>query len=301
MFDFRLKVFYAVAKRLNFTKAAGELYISQPAVTKHIKGLEESYQTALFERSGNSKIKLTPAGEVLLSYTGKLLTIHRELEFEMSLGKSKHTGSLRIGASTTIAQYLLPAMLADFRQKFKGVRVSMISGNTEEIEQILINKEIEIGFIEGISKNPMINYMPYLQDQIVLVCPDHFSKFKKERINMEELRNCPLLMREPGSGTLEVIAHHLKPFGIKLNDLNIEMQLGSTEGIKSYLAKSDCLAFISVHAIVRELKNRELRIIDIEGLNIERPLQIVHPYGQPSNLAELLIRFAGKQHNLLKE
>lgn len=294
MFDFRLKVFYTVAQRLSFTRAASELFISQPAVTKHIRELEDFYKSPLFERSGNSKVSITPAGMLLLKYAEQILSLSRDLEYDMSMLRDKYSGTLRIGASTTIAQYLLPSLLAGFHKKFRDIRVSMISGNTEEIEQALINKQIEVGFIEGLSKKPQIHYSGYLNDEIVLVCPSHFHAFKKDTLSIDELTRYPLLMREPGSGTLEVIAHALKPFGLRLNDLNIEMQLGSTEGIKSYLAKSDCLAFISVHAIFKELKHRELRVIDVESLNIERPLQIAVQHGQPSKLADLFIEFVHK-------
>src|ERR1700756_1895945 len=108
MLDFRLQVFYTVAKRLNFTKASVELYISQPAVTKHIKELEQTYKTSLFERSGNKKIALTQAGEMLVQYTDQLLNIYRELDYDMNLLLKKHIGLLRIGASTTVAQYIIP-------------------------------------------------------------------------------------------------------------------------------------------------------------------------------------------------
>jgi DNA-binding transcriptional LysR family regulator len=117
MFDFRLQVFEAVAKRLNFTKAAAELYITQPAVTKHIHELERHFKTKLFDRNG-SRIKLTNAGEVLLQHTEQLFAIYRNLEFEMNSLSLEHSGRLRLGASTTIAQYVLPAVLAAFHKKF---------------------------------------------------------------------------------------------------------------------------------------------------------------------------------------
>lgn len=294
MFDFRLKVFHTVAKRLNFTKAAAELFISQPAVTKHIKELEEHYKVNLFERSGNSKISLTNSGEQLLAYADRLLAIYRDLEFDMNLGREQQSGAISIGASTTLSQYILPSLLADFHQRFENVRISMLSGNTEVIEGALLAKEIEIAFIEGISKNPQLQYSPFLTDEIVLVCPAHFTRFKKESITLEELKDFPLVLREPGSGTLEVISHQLKSSGIRLNELRIEMHLGSTEGIKSYLAKRDCLAFVSVHAIVKELREKSLRIIDIQGFEIIRPLQLAHVHGQVSGLPALLIKMAEK-------
>jgi len=295
MLDFRLQVFYAVAKRLNFTKASAELHISQPAVTKHIKELEAEYKTSLFERSGNKKILLTAAGEMLLQYADQLLNLYRELEFDMSLLVKQHKGILRLGASTTVAQYVIPPVLALFHKKFKDIQVQLITGNTEEIEQALLNKEIETGIIEGVSRNPQIKYEEYLQDELVLVSAGNSPAFKKGTIKPEELKNYPLLMREPGSGTLDVIAHALKPHHIKLADLQTEMQLGSTESIKSYLLHSNCLAFLSIHAILKELKNNECHIIDIKGLSIERPFYFIQPYGQPSSLADIFTRFA-KSH-----
>lgn len=290
MFEFRLKVFYTVAKRLNFTKAAAELFITQPAVTKHINELEAYFKTTLFERSGNKKIVLTVAGRVLLDHAEKIFDVYRELEFDMNFLIRQHSGTLRIGASSTVAQYVLPAVLASFHQKFKEIKVQLITGNTEDIEQALLAKEIEIGLIEGISRNPQIKYEEFLKDELVLVCASN-ATLKKDTIKPEELKNYPLLLREPGSGTLEVIAHALKEHQLKITDLQMEMQLGSTESIKSYLLYSNCLAFLSVHSILKELKNKECRIIDIQGLTIERPFQFILQHGQPSQLAEMFIRF----------
>lgn len=292
MLDFRLKVFHTVAKRLNFTKASKELYISQPAVTKHIKELESTYKTSLFERSGNKKISLTPAGEILLAYADQLLSVYRELDYDMNLLGNQHQGILRIGASTTVAQYVIPPVLALFHKKFKDIKVQLITGNTEEIEQALLLKKIEVGIIEGISRNPQIKYETYLKDELVLVASVGNIVIRKESIKPEELKNFSLLLREPGSGTLDVLAHALLNYGIKISDLNVEMQLGSTESIKSYLLHSSCLAFLSVHAILKELKNNECRIIDIRGLSIERPFQFIQQHGQATSIAELFIRFA---------
>jgi DNA-binding transcriptional LysR family regulator len=296
MFDFRLHVFYTVAKRLNFTKAAAELFISQPAVTKHIKELESQYKISLFERSGNKKIILSPAGEILLAHTAELLNRYRELDYDMHLLVKQHAGVLHIGASTTVAQYIIPPVLAQFHKKFKDIQIKLITGNTEDIEQHLLEKQIEIGIIEGISRTPQINYQEYIQDELVLVSAYNNTIIKKETIKPEELKNYSLLLREPGSGTLDVIAHALKPYHIKLADLQVEMQLGGTESIKSYILHSNCLAFLSVNSILKELKNNECRIIDIKGLSINRPFYFIQLHGQPTPLTELFIRFARSYH-----
>lgn len=292
MLDFRLKVFYTVAQRLNFTKAAAELFITQPAVTRHIKELENEYKASLFERSGNKKIILTPAGETLLSYTVQLLDTYRELEYDMNILVNKHSGILHIGASNTVAQYVLPPLLAQFHKKFKDIQVLLVTGNTEDIEQALLNHEIEIGIVEGIVHNPQIKYEAFLQDELVLVSATNNPIIKKDTIKSDELKNYPLLLREPGSGTREVIAHALKQHGIKLSDLQVEMQISGSEGIKSYLLHSNCLAFLSVYSVLKELKNNECRIIDVKGLAIERQFHFIRPQGQPLSMAELFIRYA---------
>ena len=234
---------------------------------------------------------------MLLQYAERLLEIYRELDYDMNLLVKQHSGVLRIGASTTVAQYIIPPILAQFHKKFKDIKVLLITGNTEEIELALLNKEVEFGIIEGISRNPQIRYEEYLNDELVLVSALNNPIIKKDVIKPEELLTYPLLLREPGSGTLDVIAHALKPHNLKLSDLHIEMQLGGTESIKSYLLHSNCLAFLSIHSILKELKNNECRIIDVKGLTIERPFNFIQHYGQPSSLTELFIRFA-RSYNL---
>jgi DNA-binding transcriptional LysR family regulator len=296
MFDFRLKVFYTVARRLNFTKAAKELYISQPAVTRHIHELEGSFKLQLFERNGN-KIILTPAGEVLLSYSDRIFDLYRDMEFEMNILAEEHSGILRIGASSTIAQYVISPILADFHQKFKDVKVHLSTGNTERIEQALLNKDIELGIVEGRSKNPQLSYNEFINDELVLVANAQDDFIKKETFKVEDLKKYPFLVRESGSGTLEVIEHALNAHQIKMDELNIEMQLGSIESIKSYLLHSPCLAFVSIHAILKELKHNELRIIDVKNLSIERPFYFIEPQGQVNALSKLFIKFAAS-HNI---
>lgn len=295
MFDFRLHVFHVVARRRSFTRAAEELFITQPAVTKHIRELESHFKLSLFERSGNRKIRLTPAGEVLLRYTERLSSVYKELEFEMNALTSQHKGVLKIGASTTIAQYIIPPILAQFHSRFKDIKVRLMTANTEQIENALLHKDIDLGMIEGYTRNPNLNYQEFIQDEIVLVAGSANPAFKKDAIRPEDLKKYPLLVREPGSGTLEVLAHALKEHNIRLADLQIEMELGSPESIKSYLLNSNCLAFLSVAAIFKELKAGDCRIIDIKGLSIKRPFSFIQLHGQPLSLSALFIRFA-EQH-----
>lgn len=294
VFDFRLQVFHTVAKRLNFTKAAAELFISQPAVTKHIHELENQLNTKLFERNG-SKIKLTQAGEILVHHAEQIFEVYRNLEFEINNLSHRLGGTLRLGASTTAAQYILPPILAAFHQKFQTIKVNLTIKNTEEIELALQNKEIDLGVIEGYSKSPAIKYIEFLKDEIVLVASSKNPAGATGSIPAEKLREIPLLLREPGSGTLEVIAHALKKVGIGISELNSEMQLGGSESMKLYVLHSDSMAFLSIHAMLKELQSKECRIIDVEGLTIERYFYFTILHGQHEALPELFIKFASYQ------
>jgi DNA-binding transcriptional LysR family regulator len=296
MFDFRLKVFHTVAKRLNFTKAAGELFITQPAVTKHIHELELHFKVKLFDRNG-TRIKLTAAGNILLQHTEELFSLYSNLEFDMNHLAGQHSGRLRLGGSMTTGPYIIPPILAAFHHKYQSVQVTLTTGNTSQIEQALENKEIDLGIVEGYSRNPSIRYTVFAKDEIVLVSNPAHPLAKRESIKPEELKQVPLLLREPGSGTLEVVVHALKPLGIKLSQLKTEMQLNSTEMIKSYLSYSPCMAFLSVHAVSKELQNKEYRIIAVKGLQIERNFYFAKLQGESRPLTDLFMKFA-LHHNL---
>lgn len=154
MSDFRLKVFRSVAKNLSFTKASQELFVSQPAITKHIQELEAAYQTRLFDRQG-SRISLTESGNLLLEHCERILEDYKRLEYEMHLLHNEYTGGLKLGASTTIAQYVLPPLLASFIGKFPQVSLSLLNGNSREIEAALQEHRIDLGFVEGVFRyNP---------------------------------------------------------------------------------------------------------------------------------------------------
>ena len=298
MLDFRLQVFYTVAKRLSFTKAAAELFISQPAVTKHVQELEHHFGTALFERKGN-QIQLTAAGQVLLQHAELVVGIYRQIEFDLNTLKNKIGGTLRIGGSTTVAQYILPPILARFHAQYADVAVSLLNGNTRQIEQALLNKDIELGLVEGRTRHGDIRYTPFVQDEIVLVMRADHPLANRNEISLTELQAMPIVLRERGSGTLDVIEYALRAVNIRLTDLTVEMHLGSSESIKSYLLNSRCLAFLSIHALGDELKAGTLRVVDVQNLTIQRDFYAIQQQGAHEGLAEVFLRFARHQYNRL--
>lgn len=290
MFDFRLKVFYTVARRLNFTKAAKELFITQPAVTRHIHEIESFYKCQLFERNG-TKIKLTQAGVILLKYAEELFAIYRNIEFDLASANEAIKGTLRLGASTTIAQYILPKYFATFRKKFPEVLITMTTGNTEDVEKLLVENQIDLGVIEGKSKRPQVKYVSFLKDEIVLVANNRNPAVVGNVITIKDLTKLPLVMREQGSGSLEVIHYALKEKMIDPSQLNIEVVLDSTESIKNYLMESGAYAFLSIHSVLKELAHAELRIVDIKDFSIDRHFHFISRQGDANPLCELFLRF----------
>ncbi len=289
--DFRLRVFYSVACNLSFTKASKELFISQPAISKHIHELEVRYKTSLFERTGN-RIRLTRAGELLLAHARSLLAAYRQMDFEMNLLTDNFSGELRLGASTTIAQYVLPPVLASFIKKFPEIKVSLLNGNSQDVERALREGRITLGLVEGNTRQSTMRYTPFMKDELVVVTRADGKFACHDELTLEELRSLPVVLRENGSGTLEVLEAALAGHHVRLSDLNVLLQLGSTESIKLFLENADALGIVSVRAVTRELMSGRLKVIDIADLIAEREFQFVEPQGQNGGLEESFIRFA---------
>lgn len=291
MDDFRLKVFITAARTLSFTRAAEQLCISQPAVSKHVAELEARYGLQLFTRRG-SRLELTDAGRTLLDAAERLADDYRRLEYEMSLCTGQTEGELRLGASTTIAQYLLPPLLARFTTRFPQVRVSLLSGNSGQVEQALGDHAIDLGLVESVSRRQGLHYTLFRPDELVLVARPGGPYARTESVTPEALCRIPLVLRENGSGTLEVISAALAERGIRLPQLNVVLRLGSTEGIKRFVRHSDAMAIVSAFSVVDELRSGALRIVDLDGLPLLRDFVFVHAEAHPARLVRQFLDFA---------
>ncbi|MEG1564796.1 MAG: LysR family transcriptional regulator [Bacteroides sp.] len=291
MSDFRLKVFLSVVRNLSFTKASQELFVSQPAITKHIQELENAYQARLFDRQGG-KIELTEAGKLLQEHSERILEAYQRLEYEMHLLHDEYTGELKLGASTTIAQYVLPPMLARFIAKFPQVHVSLLNGNSRDIEAELQAHRIDLGLVEGIFRLPNLKYTPFLEDELVAVVHSNSKLSLSEEITPEELVHIPLVLRERGSGTLDVFERALLGHNLKLSSLHVLMYLGSTESIKLFLEHTNCMGIVSIRSIIKELTAGSFRVIEIKGMSLMRELSFVQQQGQENGLAQVFMQFA---------
>ncbi|MFI3247935.1 MAG: LysR substrate-binding domain-containing protein [Rikenellaceae bacterium] len=280
--DFRLQVFVTTARVLSFTRAAEELNVSQPAVTKHIKELEKMLSVALFRRGG-SRIKLTEEGERLLPLVQGVLQGYMAINDAVAISSGDYSGRLRIGASSTIAQYILPDILAKFRLQYPSIEIVLMGGNSEEILLGLEQERIDIALVEDAHTSSAFHYEHFAQDSVVLVS----SNKRPQQVSLEEVREMPLVLRENGSGTLDVIERELMKHNITRRMLNVQIQIGSSEGIMRYLIATKCYAFISRAAVGAYLKRGELYMVDIDGVEIARSLRFATLHGRSNRLSEL--------------
>ena len=303
--NFRLVVFRAVAEKLSFRKAAEGLYLTQPAVSLQIKALEEEVGVQLFDRTG-AHITLTPAGRVLLNYSEQIKTLIVEAGHEIAALSGEHAGQLALGASTTIAQYVLPRLLGEFRREHPRVNPTMISGNTEHIVELVEKQKVALGFIEGPARSREVKTVPFLEDELVLIASTAHEWAERASVSCSEIASIPLLMRERGSGTRHVIELALERKGVKRNSLQIVMELDSTEAIKSAVEAGLGIGFISRWAISKDLRlDNSFKIVEIEGLRIQREFLVAYASGpELQGLAVEFRRFlathAGLQRTLAR-
>ena len=288
--DHRDKVFLAVAENLSFSKAAEEMFISQPAVTKHIKELESRLNSTLFERKGN-RIHLTKAGKVNYEFLKKIQQQYEELEFELGRLNDTFKGTLRLGASSTISQYVIPEIIAAFYKRYPSINLHLYSGNSVDIQKKLISEDIDLALVENNSSLSELKYIDFLEDELVVVTGSNSVYAKRKQIALSDFIEIPIVLREKGSGTLEVIHQALKKNEIRLDDMNIIMHLGSTEAIKNFLINFEGVAIISEKAIEKELLLKNIVKIKVKGFQLPRKFRIVLKQGNISNTPQTFLNF----------
>ena len=275
--NFRLVVFRAVARHLSFSRAAEELLLTQPAVTQQIKALEEQFGVPLFHRGGG-RIALTPGGAALLPFTERMKELSDEAFAAVASAYGQQAGELSLGASQTIAQYLLPAFIAGFLQRNPQVRVTARSGNTDGMLAALLSGEIQLALLEGPEGRTDVHIEPFMQDHMVLVVPAS-HEWAGQRITLDELKAQPLLTREFGSGSRRVVEQALAKVGLKAKDLSIRMEFDSTEGLLHAAEAGLGVTFVSRWAVRNQLALGTLKLARVEGLRLSRSFSLAYPAG----------------------
>jgi DNA-binding transcriptional LysR family regulator len=274
MADRRLHVFYSVAKLLSFTKAAEELHMTQPAVTFQVRQLEEHFNTRLFDRTHN-KISLTEAGERVYAHAEKIFEIYNDLENSVRELTGEISGVLILGASTTIAEYMLPALLGDFKDKYPDVNIRLKVSNTDGIVSMVENNVIDLGVVEAPVNNKNLAVEACRTDRLVAIAPPGHELAKQEKIPVQAILDYPFICREEGSGTREVIMDYLKEAGVDPGQLNVIMELGSLEALKGAVEAGIGVSIISRATLAKEIKLASLEVVELDP-PLQRPFSFVH-------------------------
>ena len=274
MLDRRLQVFSTVARLLSFTKAGEVLYMTQPAVTFQVRQLEEHFSTRLFDRTHN-RISLTDAGELVKGYADRILSLYGEMENDVRRMTGDVSGPLSLGASTTISEYVILGLLGKFQAKFPEVTVRLNVANTLGVVHMVENNEIDLGIVEGPVHNKNLSTEALWHDELVLICPPTHTLAGRGKVSLEEISEYPFISREEGSGTREVMEDYFKEHDVDISNLNVAMQLGNPESIKSAVEAGLGVAILSVATLEKELKLGTLAAVSLVP-KISRPFSIVY-------------------------
>jgi len=291
MADRRLQVFHAVARQLSFTKAAEVLFMTQPAVTFQIKQLEEHFNTRLFDR-GHGRISLTPAGDLVLQYAEKILGLSGEMDVRLAEMTGEVGGSLLVGASTTIAEFLLPRILGEFKSKYPNVRPRLIVANSEAIETRVAEHTIDIGFIESTSHQPNLQSEACCEDELQVICSPKFPLARLKEITPGQLAEYPFVSREPGSGTREFTEVYLRKHGVDIDHMQPVMELGSPLALLEVVETGLGYAIASRTSVLKALRLGDLVSIPLKP-RLTRRLSMVYPKEKfRSRLVTAFVEFA---------
>jgi DNA-binding transcriptional LysR family regulator len=291
MADRRLQVFHAVAKQLSFTKAAEVLFMTQPAVTFQIKQLEEHFNTRLFDR-GHGRISLTPAGELVLQYAEKILNLSSEMDVRLGEMTGEIGGSLLVGASTTIAEFMLPRILGEFKSLYPNVRPRLYVANSETIETRVAEHTIDIGLIESPSHQPNLQTEICCDDELMVICAPKFPLAKLKEVTPQQLLGHAFVSRESGSGTREFTDAYLLKSGVQLDDLNLVMEVGSPLALNGVLETGLGFSIASRASVAKAQRLGDLVAIPLKPRLI-RTLSMVYPKEKfRSKLVTAFVEFA---------
>ncbi len=275
MIDIRqLQVFLAVWEHRSFSKAAKAIFLTQPTVSGHIKTLEESLGVRLFDRAGKQVLP-TKAGEILYPYARRMLELSKEIVTEIDIFKGADTGTVRLAGSNIPGQYILPALIGEFKQKKPKIEVELRIGDSQAVTEMVIERKIDMGMVGAVFESENLTFQPTFKDQLVLISPPEEKLSRGESVKIDKLQRLPFIFREHGSGTRLVTERALKEIGIEPSRLKIVAEMGSTEAVKQAVKAGMGCAIVSERAVRDEVEHGLLRQYSIEGLGLERLFYMV--------------------------
>lgn len=270
----KLEVFRKVYELRSFSRAGDESYLSQPTVSGHIKYLEDYLGVRLFDRLGKEVVP-TRAGDILYEFAVKIVDLREEAERALNLFQGKMKGKLLIGGSTIPGGYILPSLLGRFRQKYPDVMVSLKVGDTQQIVEMVVGAEVEVGMVGARIDHPSAQYHKFQGDRLILAAPSDDRFGKKKIVTLKDLSLMPFVLREHGSGTRMAFQRALNAASLKLKDLNIVAELGNTQAVKEAVKGGLGVSILSDKAVQDEIRLGLLKEIRVKGLDIQRDFHLV--------------------------
>ncbi|MEW5766328.1 MAG: LysR substrate-binding domain-containing protein [bacterium] len=286
MEDFTLKVFYKLAQLKSFSKVAEELYITQSAVSRQIKNLEDNLAVKLCLREKEG-ISLTQEGRILLGYVKKILALYEKATKEIDHFRHTSLDKLIIGASTTLGEYVLPRIISYFGKKHPEADIYLRVANTKEILKQLSANAFNLALLEGRFDNSSFIVEKAMEDELVLIVSNEHRWAKNPGINFSELRTEPLIIREEGSGTRKVLEEALAKLGAELSDLNIKMELDLTEAVKNAVGENLGVSFVSKSTLIKKPGN--IVIVPLTNMYLRFDFNLI--YNRERGLTSLTLEF----------
>lgn len=290
MDDHKLKVFCTVAETKSFSKASEIIRLTQPAVSLQIQALEEIYGTKLFNRSG-CIITLTKSGEILYKYAKEINLLYLASEKEIGRFTGVVKGIVSVGASSTIGNYIIPSVLADFKKKFPKVGVNIHVGNTKNVIEFLNAGNIDVGLVEGDVKQQKLVVEKLIPDEMVLVMSPLHPWAKKPNVSILDIPKEPFILREEGSGTRQMIEKNFAKYGISPHNIKISFVMGSTEAIKGAVEEGLGISILSRWATKRETRYGSLKTATFKEEKFLRDFSLL--YRKPKSSSHALDKFLG--------
>lgn len=296
-----LKVFVAAAQAGSFSRAAEHLHLSQSAVSQNIQALEKMLGVQLFVRHGRA-VQLSEAGQALLPMAQALLDHARQLVETMNSLQSQVVGELEVGCSTTSGKYLLPSLVASFRQAHPAVRVSINILSRQAVIDRLLEERLGLGVVSKHIENRQLEYQPFFEDRIVLIVPRAHPWAAYGRALPADLPDQPLILREPQAGTTEILLNGLAHHHIRPEMLNVVMEIGNAEAIEMAVEEGIGVAFVSELVAARGLAHDRIRMVHVEGLDLRRSIYIARNVdAAPTHAQSALWTFLQFNHAAIAE
>ncbi|GLI19779.1 LysR family transcriptional regulator [Tepidanaerobacter syntrophicus] len=286
-----LKAFAAIAKTGSLTQAAEELFITQPALSQQIKQLENYFSIQLLERS-NRGTSLTDAGRLLYDYSVRITDLFSELESKMDSLRASVEGSLTIGATSVVGGYAVPCSIFIFKEKYPETNLKLKVGNQTQVISDLKDEIVDVAVIEGDRVSGPFAIEEIATDDMTVIVPNKEPWNGKKYLLPEDFVKQPLIMREHGSGTRQVVENCLSSAGIDISSLNIVMELSSVDSIKAAVEAGHGISIMSKLALKKELHNKTLKAVDIKGITLKQKIYLAYKTEKAQSIvARAFIKF----------